>query len=199
LASAPGNITTSAVNTATPASPTAINVLAIGSPVTLTETVAATYIFTSASCTDANSAVTGNAGSFGTVGGTTITILAGNVVAGADITCVFTNAKLIPAMTVTKSSSTPGPVAVGNVITYTYVVTNTGNTTINSISVSETFNGNGTIPFPRNETLTLDAAPIGDSSNGVTNDGTWAVLGPGDRVTFTAPYTVTQADVDLLQ
>jgi hypothetical protein len=199
LVSAPGSITTSAVNTATPASPTAINVSAIGTAVTLTETVAAIYVFTTASCTDANSGITGNPASFGNVGGTTITIPATNVVAGADITCVFSNAKLIPAMTVTKSSSTPGPVAVGNVITYTYVVANTGNTTINSISVSESFNGNGTLPFPRNETLTLDAAPTGDSSNGVTNDGTWAVLGPGDRVTFTAPYTVTQTDVDLLQ
>ena len=199
LASAPTGITTVAVNTATPVSPAAINVSAVGTAVTLTETVAATFMVTSATCTDANSAVTGNSGSIGTLVGNVLTIPAVSVVAGADFTCVFSNVKLIPAMTVVKSSSTPGPVNVGTVITYTYKVTNTGNTTITNVSVGESFNGNGTPPAPANETLTADAAPLGDSSNGTANDGIWAVLGPGDEVTFTAPYTVTQADLDLLQ
>ena len=84
-------------------------------------------------------------------------------------------------------------------ITYTYRVTNTGNTTITNVTVNESFNGNGTPPAPANETLTVDAAPFGDSSNGTVNDGNWAVLGPGDEITYTGPYTVTQADVDLLQ
>ena len=82
LASAPAGITTTAANTATPASPTAIDVSTVGTAVTLTETAISGYALASASCTDANSAVTGNSGSIGTVSGTTLTIPAANVVAG---------------------------------------------------------------------------------------------------------------------
>ena len=42
-------------------------------------------------------------------------------------------------------------------------------------------------------------APPGDSSDTSANDGNWAVLAPGDTVTFAANYTVVQADVDNLQ
>lgn len=104
LASAPAGITTLAANTATPAAPTAINVTAIGTAVTLTETLAAQYVLSTASCTDANSVITGNAGSIGAVAALTLTIPAANVVAGADFTCVFTNAKL-PTVTLTKVSN----------------------------------------------------------------------------------------------
>ncbi len=93
LASAPANISTTAVNTAAPAAPVAINVTAVGTDVTLTETVASGYTLTSASCSDANSAVTGNPASFGTLAGNVLTILATNVKAGADISCSFTNSK----------------------------------------------------------------------------------------------------------
>jgi hypothetical protein len=33
----------------------------------------------------------------------------------------------------------------------------------------------------------------------VPNDGIWSVLAPGDAITMTATYTVTQSDVDTLQ
>jgi hypothetical protein len=198
LASAPAGITTLAANTATPAAPTAINVTAIGTAVTLTETLAAQYALTTASCTDANSAVTGNAGAIGTVAALTLTIPAANVVAGADFTCVFTNAKLIPALSIVKVADTAGPVALNDVITYTYTVTNSGNTTITGISLSEAFNGYGAAPAPGAEALTNDVAPLGDSTDAAAN-GSWDTIGPGDAVTFTATYTVTQQDVDLLQ
>ncbi len=198
LASAPAGITTLAANTATPAAPTAINVTAIGTAVTLTETLAAQYVLTTASCTDANSAVTGNAGPIGAVAALTLTIPAANVVAGADFTCIFTNTKLIPALAIVKVADTAGPVALNDVITYTYTVTNSGNTTITGISVSETFNGYGAAPAPGGETLSADVAPLGDSTDAGAN-GSWDTIGPGDTVTFTATYTVTQQDVDLLQ
>ncbi len=308
LASAPGSITTSAAGTPTPTSPTAINVTTMGTAITLTETPAAGFVLAAASCTDASSALTGNTGSFGSLSGNVLTILAANVKAGADFTCTFTNTKLptmtltkissggvgsftftgtngwanqtittvtsgtgvtgttqtltaastattitetipagyiltsatcsgmgtggtatptlatgalvlnaaaaaagsniactftntklVPAMTVVKSASTPGPVSVGTVITYTFRIKNTGNTPITGITVGETFNGKGTPPVPGNESLSLDVAPTGDSTDLVSNNGSWEVLGPGDEVTFTAPYTVTQDDVDLLQ
>ncbi len=198
LASAPADITTLAANTATPAAPTAIDVTTIGAAVTLTETLAAQYTLSTASCTDANSAVTGNAGAIGTVAALTLTIPAANVVAGADFTCVFTNAKLIPALAIVKVADTAGPVALNDVITYTYTVTNSGNTTITGVTLSETFNGYGVAPAPGAEALTNDVAPLGDSTDAGAN-GSWDTIGPGDAVTFTATYTVTQQDVDLLQ
>ena len=198
LASLPAAITTTAAGVAAPAAPTPINVLVVGAGVTLTETVAADYMITSASCTDANSAVTGNTGSIGTLAGNTLNLPAANVKAGSDFTCVFTNTKLVPAMTVTKSANTAGPVSAGQVIIYTFLVTNTGNTTISNISVGETFNGFGTAPAPGSEFLSINSAPLGDSTDAAAN-GTWDLLGPGDQVTFTAPYTVTLADVEQLQ
>ncbi|MDP9877688.1 putative repeat protein (TIGR01451 family) [Variovorax boronicumulans] len=97
LASAPPGITTGTAGTPAPASPTAINVIATGTAVTLTEgplTGTLTgWALVSASCTDANSAVTGNAGTIGALVGSTLTIPAANVKAGADFTCVFTNAR----------------------------------------------------------------------------------------------------------
>ena len=66
-------------------------------------------------------------------------------------------------------------------INYTYLVTNTGNVTISGVDVNETaFNGTGT-PVPNPTT-------VGSTT-----------LAPGGTVTFTASYTVTQADIDTLQ
>ena len=162
---------------------------------TITEAIPSTFLLSSVTCSGLGS------------GGTALPNLATGVLslnaaataAGSNITCTFTNTKLIPSMTVIKSASTAGPVAVGAVYTYTFKVKNTGNTTITGIFLTDTFNGYGIAPAPNNETLSLDAAPLGDSANGTVNDGIWATLGPGDEVTFTAPYTVTQSDIDLLQ
>ena len=52
-------------------------------------------------------------------------------------------------------------------------------------------------PTPGNETLLTDAGTQGDSTD-ATVDGTWDVLAPGDIVTFTGTYTITQTDVDNL-
>ena len=92
LASAPAAITTTAVNTATPAVPAAINVLAYNTNVTITETPATNFTASAASCSDANAALTGNPASFGTLAGNVLTIPAANVKAGAQITCTITNA-----------------------------------------------------------------------------------------------------------
>jgi hypothetical protein len=94
LASAPASISTVAANTATPAAPTAINITTIGTAITLTETPASGYSLTAASCTDANSAVTGNSGNIGTLTGNVLTIPAANVTAGSDYSCSFTNSKV---------------------------------------------------------------------------------------------------------
>ncbi|QCW27309.1 DUF11 domain-containing protein [Lysobacter enzymogenes] len=78
-----------------------------------------------------------------------------------------------PAMTIDKSSTATTYSAVGNVLPYSYRVTNSGNVTITSpISVSDD-----------KTTVTCPALPAGG-------------LAPGQTLTCTANYTVTQADID---
>ena len=106
---------------------------------------------------------------------------------------------LNPQLTTVKTANTPGPVALNDVITYTYAVTNTGNLTISGVTIADVHNGYGTLPVPAGETLSLDAAPLGDSTDSTAGNGVWSVLAPGDRVSFTATYIVVQQDVDFLQ
>ncbi|KOR31031.1 hypothetical protein TI04_02965 [Achromatium sp. WMS2] len=93
LDNTPAAITTTTANTPTPESPTPIRVTKIDTAVTIAETSIPTgYSLTAVACTDANSTVTGNTGTFGNLTPTnTLTILNTNMVAGADINCIFTN------------------------------------------------------------------------------------------------------------
>ena len=97
----------------------------------------------------------------------------------------------------TKVAGNPGPYGLGDVVTYTYTVTNDGDVNINDVSISDTHNGSDPAPTPGNETLLTDAGTQDDSTD-ATVDGTWDVLAPGDIVTFTGTYTITQTDVDNL-
>ncbi|MCB1441210.1 MAG: DUF11 domain-containing protein, partial [Nitratireductor sp.] len=111
-----------------------------------------------------------------------------------------TSLNISPALTVTKSASDTTEVTVGQVITYTYTITNTGNQTISAIKLSDAHGGSGTAPAPDPDSAMLtDNAPTGDSTNPTTGDGEWDVLAPGDVLTVTATYTVTQTDVDTQQ
>lgn len=105
----------------------------------------------------------------------------------------------ISKLQMTKSANTPGPLTVGTVVTYYYDVKNTGNQIITSVSTSDIHNGSGILPVPGNETLLYDASPTGDSADGAPVNSLWTTLAPGDTVRFSASYTVTQADIDLLQ
>ncbi|MEO7025587.1 MAG: hypothetical protein ABI130_15320, partial [Leifsonia sp.] len=81
-----------------------------------------------------------------------------------------------PAITIVKSAS-PGTVtAAGQAVTYSFVVTNTGNVTLQNVTVADTaFSGTGTL------------GPI---------DCPTTTLVAGQVETCTADYTATQADVD---
>jgi large repetitive protein len=119
-------------------------------------------------------------------------------------TVTATNTKSVPlnilsSLAVTKVADKTTNVKVGDVITYTYTVKNTGNVKITGVNLVDTHNASGAVPVPKGETLSTDAAPTGDSTDTTANDGTWSVLAPGDTATFTATYTVTQSDVDNLQ
>jgi uncharacterized repeat protein (TIGR01451 family) len=83
-----------------------------------------------------------------------------------------------PSLTVLKSASPSGEESyvAGQEITYTFEVTNTGNVPLSDVTVDETeFSGSGEVPV----------ATCPDE-----------VLAPGDSLTCTATYTLTQADVD---
>ena len=104
-----------------------------------------------------------------------------------------------PGMSVTKAfsftDSGSAGAEPGDVITYTYTVTNTGNVPVTAITLSDTDNSASPDLVPAFVALVNTS---GNSSN-PENDNTVEVLWPGDQATFTATLTVTQADVDTLQ
>jgi len=81
------------------------------------------------------------------------------------------------AYTIVKTADVPRVRTAGTVITYSFLVTNTGNVTLLNVNVVEgTFTGSGTAPVP--------TCPAGAAS-----------LAPGDSLTCTATYTVVAADL----
>jgi hypothetical protein len=80
------------------------------------------------------------------------------------------------ALTVTKTATPTSVTAVGDIVTYTFHVTNTGNVLLSGITIDEgSFSGTGIAPV-------ATCPPVS--------------LAPGDSVDCTATYTVTQADID---
>ncbi|MCB1381783.1 MAG: DUF11 domain-containing protein [Notoacmeibacter sp.] len=111
----------------------------------------------------------------------------------------------LPALSIIKTAllltdlNSDGLAGAGDVVRYTYAVTNSGNVTVGGVTVAETsFNGSNGTPVPGTETLTGDVAPLGDSTD-TAGAGIWGSLAPGDTVSFTADYAVNQQDVDQLQ
>ena len=83
------------------------------------------------------------------------------------------------------NTTTPGKPEAGDIITYTYQVTNTGNLTLTGVDVTElqaNFTGKGNLPDP-----------VFVHEAGGPVEGT---LQPGETATYTAEYTLTQEDVD---
>ena len=133
-----------------------------------TEVVVCTGIYTVTQADLDNGSVTNNASATGTPAGGTLTPPT------ADETV---NADQQPELKMTKTANEGTFTAVGDVLTYDYVVTNTGNVLISALSVSD----------DKISTVTCDVSAIGN------ND---ANLDPTEAVTCTASYTVTQADLD---
>ena len=104
-----------------------------------------------------------------------------------------------PSMLVTKTASPNTNLSVGQLITYTYTVKNTGNVSLKDISLADVHNAIGAAPVPGSEIITSDVPPLNDSTDATANNGVWSSLAPGDTITFTATYTVQQSDVDTLQ
>jgi hypothetical protein len=93
------------------------------------------------------------------------------VVDGQTTTCTFTNKKQAPSLSLAKQAAPTTYNAAGQVIGYTYLLTNTGNVPIGG-------------PFT-----------VSDDKASATCPAT-ASLAAGASITCTANYTITQADVD---
>ena len=84
----------------------------------------------------------------------------------------------VPALTIDKTATPDTIAAAGETVSYSFLITNTGNVTLSDVTVTEgAFTGTGT--------LSDVVCPAGAAS-----------LAPAATVTCTADYTVTQADVD---
>lgn len=102
---------------------------------------------------------------------------------------------------ITTDNGSIGVADVGDVITYTYTVVNSGNVTISSLSINDIHEGSALSGEPSAETLTSDgplaaATPSVPSVDAVTDNAVYSTVRPGATVTFTYVHTVTQAEVD---
>src|SRR5215211_3829851 len=129
---------------------------------TVTETALAGWQFKTLTCTDPDHGTT--------VVGATATI---DVDPGETVTCTYTNEKQTPALSIVKTSPTQSYDSVGDVITYTIVATNTGNTTLAAVTITDANAVLGT------------CTPANGSS-----------LAPGATLTCSATHVVTQADIE---
>ena len=135
---------------------------------TVTETAIAGWSLTGLSC----QVTSANGGSFGTNLGTrTATI---NLAEGENYTCTFTNFKLDPELSITKTDDTGTFDEAGDVIEYTIVATNSGNVALSNVTVTD----------PNADTLSCTPTiPV-------------TSLAVGASITCDATIIVTQADVD---
>ena len=128
----------------------------------------ATYAVTAA---DVNTAAISN-----TAVATAQDALAGTITS-PDATAVV-DVAAAPALTLSKTVDKAAASGPGDIVTYSYLIENTGNTAITDVAVTEgAFSGTGPTPI-----VTCPAAA--------------ASITPGGSVTCTAPYTLTQQDAD---
>ncbi len=136
---------------------------------TVSETSLAGWGLDRASCIIANHS-TGTA----SVDGATAYI---TLAEGEDVTCTFYNSPLpVPALGLTKTADAATYAAVGDQITYTYVLTNTGNTVL------------GPMQFKVDDNKINDGTAFNCGAAGTT-------LQISETVTCTAVYTITASDI----
>ncbi|WIB76995.1 isopeptide-forming domain-containing fimbrial protein [Curtobacterium sp. MCPF17_002] len=136
-----------------------------------TITCTATYVVTQADV---------DAGSLSNSATATGTTPAGVVTDPTEPSTVEIEAEQTPGLDVVKSAdlTRQADFVAGHEVTYTFVATNTGNVTVNDVSIEDTdFTGTGAL-----------------SDLACTTDDT--SLAPGEQLLCTATYTLTQADID---
>ena len=90
-----------------------------------------------------------------------------------------------PDLTVTKSVSESGTASLGDVLTYTITVKNTGNVALSGVTVTDTMWGD------KVTSISVDGSPVSVDETGYTIDS----LSVGKTVTITYTYTVTADDL----
>ena len=129
-----------------------------------------------------------------TVSGTAPSGTPGAIQSTADETVDVENAA--PALTVAKTAAitTDGDSDlkgdVGDIITYTYTIENTGNTTLTTVGVTDTHDGSAALATPGFASWTTQAG-----SPAATAGDTTITMLPGAVAVFTTTYTVTITDV----
>ena len=124
--------------------------------------------------------------------------------AGDSVSCIITNnGTPTPNLSIIKSYSTATtPVVKGQIITYTYIISNIGNVPVTNVQVTD-MHGSPAALIPvggagiKGEVLST-AGPLGAgaSPDATANNGIWSTLAPGASVTLTYTHTVTQAEID---
>ena len=124
--------------------------------------------------------------------------------AADDVNCTITNnGAATPLLVLNKTYSTAStPVVLGQIVTYTYTIANTGNVVINNVQISD-MHGTPAALVPTggagitSETLTVPG-PLGAgaSPDSTSNNGIWSTLAPGASIQFNYVHTVTQAEID---
>lgn len=136
--------------------------IANATDINITENTSAAYTLTAASCTDANSATTGNTGSFGSLSGNSLTVPAATIKYGANITCTFNNVTGADLAILKTGSSS---VAQGNTVSYSIKVWNKGPV----VASSSTFADN--VPTTLTNVI-WNCAASGSANCGNTSSGT---------------------------
>ena len=138
---------------------------------TVTEALPAGWRLSSASCTVGTTAT----GTFDSAGKRVTGI---SIASGLETICTFVNVKDNPSLSLVKSASPSTYDAVGDSISYGYLVTNTGNVRLaGPVTVAD-------------DKATVTCPALSTVGNG---DG---FLDPAEAITCTATYSITQADLN---
>jgi Domain of unknown function DUF11 len=109
---------------------------------------------------------------------------------------------ITPDLSIVKAASPSGPFSVGQTVTYTYNITNTGNVAMTNVSVKD-MHGAPAVQIANGgtgitaETLTVPGPQGAAASPDATaNNGVWSTLAPGATIQLKYTHTVTQAEID---
>ena len=99
---------------------------------------------------------------------------------------------------ITSDSGVEGAADAGDVITYRYAVSNTGNVALENIAIEDVHAGEPLAAglIVEADTPLLFDGPLANSQDSTQGDGRYDLLGPGATVVFEYRHTVTQAEFE---
>jgi uncharacterized repeat protein (TIGR01451 family) len=181
-------------------SPASVASLAPGANTTITITYELSALDIYRGAAAGTDGVENTAHAQGTFGGTDYD----SPVSGPVTATIAADPELLIAKTyvITTDGGTLGSADVGDEITYTYTITNTGNVAIEDVTVSDTHEPGElhAISLTSGADMQNEAIGAGSDPLGVTSDaaviGSWDLLGPESVITFTYVHTVGQAEFE---